>query len=167
MRERRVSGSRMDMDESPDGWRWRPRVGIVASLIGSLVVGGSIGAGAVWAAQARSVQSRAGVVFTYDLPSLPGQQMTGVLVEYAPGATSRPHHHTDRGSVAAYVLEGEVRSRVNDGPVTVYGVGESWFEPPGAAHSVSENASDTESASILAIFVAEAGAELTTVDPLN
>ena len=89
--------------------------------------------------------------------------MTGVLVEYGPGASSPPHHHTTKGSVVAYVLEGAIRSKVNDGPITVYEAGESWLEPPGAAHSVSENASATEPARLLAVFVAEDGAELTTL----
>jgi hypothetical protein len=56
--------------------------------------------------------------FAYDLPHLPGQKVTGVLVEYGPGGGSPPHHHTTAGSVVAYVLEGEIRSKVNDGPVT-------------------------------------------------
>lgn len=40
--------------------------------------------------------------------------------------------------------------------------GESFFEPPGGEHLVSENASATEPASLLAIFVADGGAKLTT-----
>jgi quercetin dioxygenase-like cupin family protein len=64
----------------------------------------------------------------------------------------------------AYVLEGRVRFRVNDGPVTVYQAGESWLEPPGATHSVSANASATGPARLLAVFVAEDGAQLTTFD---
>jgi quercetin dioxygenase-like cupin family protein len=103
-------------------------------------------------------------VFAYDLPHLPGQKVTGVLVEYGPGESSPPHHHTREGSVVAYVIEGAIRSKVNDGPVTVYQAGESWVEPPGAAHSVSANASATEPARLLAVFVAEDGAELTTFD---
>jgi quercetin dioxygenase-like cupin family protein len=103
-------------------------------------------------------------VFAYDLPNLPGHKMTGVLVEYGPGGSSPPHHHTAKGSVVAYVLEGAIRSKVNDGPVTVYQAGESWLEPPGAAHSVSANASASEPARLLAVFVAEDGAELTTFD---
>jgi quercetin dioxygenase-like cupin family protein len=99
-------------------------------------------------------------VFAYDLPHLPGQRMTGVLVEYAPGASSPSHHHTTEGSVVAYVLDGSVRSKVNDGPVTVYEAGQSWLEPPGAAHSVSAKASATEPARLLAVF----GAEITTFD---
>ena len=53
---------------------------------------------------------------------------------------------------------------MNDGPITVYKAGESWLEPPGAAHSVSENASATEPARLLAVFVAQDGAALTTFD---
>ena len=50
------------------------------------------------------------------------------------------------------------------GPVKVYKAGESFFEPPGSEHLVSENASATEPASLLAIFVADDGAQLTTFD---
>jgi quercetin dioxygenase-like cupin family protein len=102
--------------------------------------------------------------FAYDLPHLPGQKVTGVLVEYAPGGASRAHHHTSEGAVVAYVLEGAIRSKVNDGPEQVYHAGESWLEPPGAAHAVSANASATEPARLLAVFVAADGAELTTFD---
>jgi hypothetical protein len=37
----------------------------------------------------------------------------------------------------------------------------TFFEPPGSDHLVSENASATEPASLLAIFIAEDGAVLT------
>jgi quercetin dioxygenase-like cupin family protein len=103
-------------------------------------------------------------VFAYDLPNLPGQKMTGVLVAYGPGGSSPPHHHTTEGAVVAYVLEGAIRSKVDDGPEKVYRAGESWLEPPGAAHAVSANASATEPARLLAVFVADDGAELTTFD---
>ncbi len=64
------------------------------------------------------------------MPNLPGQKMTGVLVEYAPIARSPPHHHTAKGSVVAYVLEGAIHSKVNNGPERVYPAGENWLEPP-------------------------------------
>jgi quercetin dioxygenase-like cupin family protein len=132
-----------------------------------LVIGAVCGLGA--GALARSVADEvkgAPVTraFAYWLPNLPGQKLTGVLVEYAPGASSPPHHHTTKGSVVAYVLEGAIRSKVNDGPERVYHAGESWLEPPGAAHSVSANASTSVPARLLAVFVAEDGAELTTLD---
>jgi quercetin dioxygenase-like cupin family protein len=42
---------------------------------------------------------------------------------------------------------------VNDGETQIYRAGESWSEPPGAMHSISRNASKTEPAKLLAVFV--------------
>lgn len=50
------------------------------------------------------------------------------------------------------------------GPAKVYKAGESFFEPPGSEHLVSENASATEPASLFAVFTADDRAELTTFD---
>jgi quercetin dioxygenase-like cupin family protein len=61
------------------------------------------------------------------------------------------------------VLEGAIRSQVNDGPVTTYKAGENFSELPGDRHSVSANASDTEPAKLLAVFVVDTHeTELTT-----
>ena len=99
-------------------------------------------------------------IFTQQLPNVPGNSMTAFVVEYAPGGKSPAHHHT--GSVFAYVLKGEIRSQISDGaPAKVYKAGEFFYEPPGSSHLVSENASATEPASLLAVFVAEDNATLT------
>ncbi len=99
-------------------------------------------------------------VFSEKLPNVPGKTLTGVLVKYAPGGKSASHAHA--GSVYAYVLSGKIRSENSvTGPVRVYSAGEGFFEPPGSTHSISENASDTEAASLLAIFIADDGAQLT------
>ena len=99
-------------------------------------------------------------VFSEKLPNAPGKTLTGVLVKYAPGGKSPSHAHA--GSVYAYVLSGKVRSENSaTGPARVYSAGEGFFEPPGSVHTVSENASDSEPASLLAIFVADDGAQLT------
>ena len=97
------------------------------------------------------------------LPNVPGKSITAVQVSYAPGGKSTSHHHA--GSVFVYVLTGQVRSEVSGmGPAKVYKAGETFFEAPGSTHMVSENASATEPASILAVFVADDGAKLTTYD---
>ena len=45
-------------------------------------------------------------------------------------------------------------ARSNDGPERTYRVGESWAEQPGDHHQkVSQNASATEPAKLLAVFV--------------
>jgi len=97
------------------------------------------------------------------LPNVPGKSLTAVVVTFPPGGKSMPHHHA--GSVFVYVLSGAVRSQVSTGgPARVYKAGESFFEPAGSAHLVSENVSATEPATLLAVFVADDGAQLTTVD---
>ena len=97
------------------------------------------------------------------LPNVPGKTLTAVVVSYAPCGKSGPHRHA--GSVFAYVLSGMVRSQLEGGPVKVYRAGESWWEPPAAHHIVSANASPTEPARLLAVIVADTGAQLTTYDP--
>jgi quercetin dioxygenase-like cupin family protein len=95
------------------------------------------------------------------LPNVPGKTITAVVVNYAPGGKTVSHRHA--GSVLAYVLSGTIRSENSaTGPARVYKTGESFFEPPGSEHLVSENASTTEPASLLAVFVADDGAQLTT-----
>lgn len=100
------------------------------------------------------------MVFSAPLPNVPGKTLTAVVVEYAPGGSSPVHRHA--GSVFAYVLSGQIRSQNSaTGPARVYRAGETFFEPPGSTHLVSANASDTEPASLLAIFVADDHAHLT------
>ncbi len=95
------------------------------------------------------------VVFDHPLPNVPGKSMKGVLVEYAPGGSSAAHTHPNSAFIYATVLEGAIRSQVNDGPVTLYRAGESFPELPGDHHGVSENASATAPARLLAVFVVD------------
>ena len=101
--------------------------------------------------------------FSEKLPNVPGKSLTAIVVSYAPGGKSPSHRHA--GSVFAYVLSGAIRSENSaTGPVRVYKAGESFFEPPGSRHLISENASATEPASLLAVFFADDGARLTRFD---
>jgi quercetin dioxygenase-like cupin family protein len=106
--------------------------------------------------------SEAQVAFSHPLPNAPGKTLTAVVVNYSPGGKSKPHHHA--GVVFAYVLAGSVRSKVDEEPARVYRPGESFFEDLNAHHRVSENASETERAQLLAVFVADNGATLTKFD---
>ncbi|HSV04134.1 MAG TPA: cupin domain-containing protein [Phenylobacterium sp.] len=96
-------------------------------------------------------------------PLADGQVLTALTVSYAPGESSGPHRH---GAAAyVYVLSGEIRSQVEGEPAPrVYKAGESWFEPAGAHHLVSGNASRTAPASMLVVFVGPPEAVLTTAD---
>lgn len=105
------------------------------------------------AALADDARSNVGEVFNMAIPNIPGKSMIAVQVDYAPGEKSPAHRHEKSGFILAYVIKGAIRSQVEGEPVRVYRAGETWFENPGAHHVVSENASDTEPASLLAVFV--------------
>jgi quercetin dioxygenase-like cupin family protein len=94
-------------------------------------------------------------IFDRELPNVPGKSLRAVLVEYGPGAASPPHRHPNSAFIYATVLEGEIRSQVNDGPARVYKAGEAWTEQPGDHHKISANASATKPARLLAIFVVD------------
>jgi quercetin dioxygenase-like cupin family protein len=104
------------------------------------------------------------VVFDQALPNVPGKSMKAVLVEYDPGGTSPGHSHPKSAFIYATVLEGAIRSQVNDGPVKIYHAGESFAEFPGDHHSVSENASKTEGARLLAVFVVDTSETVLTTN---
>ena len=100
-------------------------------------------------------KAKVALVYDHVLPNVPGKSIRGVLVEYAPGGTSPAHVHPKSAFIYATVLEGAIRSQVNDGPVKTYRAGESFSEFPGDRHSVSANASTTEPARLLAVFVVD------------
>jgi quercetin dioxygenase-like cupin family protein len=107
--------------------------------------------------------SKVALVYEHALPNVPGKSIKGVLVEYGPGGSSSAHTHPKSAFIYATVLEGAIRSSVNDGPVVTYRKGESFSEMPGDKHAVSENASKTEPAKLLAVFVVDTDEkELTT-----
>jgi quercetin dioxygenase-like cupin family protein len=109
---------------------------------------------------AKAPPAKVSPLMTQALANAPGQTLTAVTVNYPPGGKSGAHRHP--GSVFVYVVSGKIRSQVStNGPVKFYGPGETFFEPQGSTHLVSENASDSEPASILAVFVAPTGAALT------
>jgi quercetin dioxygenase-like cupin family protein len=104
---------------------------------------------------ARQEKSKVTVVFDHALPNVPGKSIKALLVEYQPGGASPAHTHAASAFIYATVLEGAIRSKVNDGPVKTYHTGESFSELPGDHHGVSENASNSEPARLLAVFVVD------------
>jgi quercetin dioxygenase-like cupin family protein len=93
------------------------------------------------------------------LAHVPGKSVTVQIVDLPPGAFVPEHHHA--GSVTVYVLSGTIRSQLGGGPALVYRTGETFFEPLGTVHVFAENVSLTEAAKIMAIHVADDGAQLT------
>jgi quercetin dioxygenase-like cupin family protein len=112
-------------------------------------------------AQSGATQNVVEPIGSYALPNVAGKRVTVVRVFYGPGGFTPPHRHA--GSVTAYITKGEIRSQLGGGPVETFKVGQSFFEPPGTTHLVSANASMTEPAELIAVFVADEGAQLTTL----
>ena len=91
-----------------------------------------------------------------ELPGGPPREITLIEVTYPPGGASPAHLHAN--GVMAFVVDGTVASKIDDAPEQTFGAGESWWEPPGAMHWVSRNASTVEPATLLAIYIAPKGA---------
>jgi len=104
-------------------------------------------------------------VFEHAIPNIPGKSLVALVVTYPPGGKTPSHHHAASAFIYAHVLSGAIRSQVDDGPAKVYRIGEGFHEVPGSHHRVSENASDREPASLLAVFVVDSkDAPLTVPD---
>jgi quercetin dioxygenase-like cupin family protein len=93
--------------------------------------------------------------FDQAIPNIPGKSLIVVEVDYAPGAASLPHRHAKSAFIYAYVISGEIESKVNGGETRLYKAGEGWSEPPNASHPISRNASKTQPAKLLAVFVVD------------
>jgi quercetin dioxygenase-like cupin family protein len=105
-------------------------------------------------------------VFEHAIPNAAGKSMVAVVVTYPPGAKSPAHHHASSAFIYAYVLSGSIRSQVGNEPAKVYRVGEGFYEVPGSHHRISENASNTSPASLLAVFIVDSNdSPLTIPDP--
>ncbi|MDR6450244.1 quercetin dioxygenase-like cupin family protein [Paraburkholderia terricola] len=125
---------------------------IAAAALAALSLAASVQS--AFAADAPATRETVTPAFAEAIANVPGKTMTALVVEYVPGGKSAPHRH-GQAFVVAYVLSGAIRSRIDNGEERVFHAGESWTEKPGAHHMVSENASDTEPAKLLAIFVAD------------
>jgi quercetin dioxygenase-like cupin family protein len=119
---------------------------VVCALTASVGVGSGIAA---------DKSPKVTLVYDHALPNVPGKSMKGVLVEYGPGAASTAHTHPKSAFIYATVLEGAIRTSVNNGPVVTYHAGQNFSEMPGDRHTLDENASKTEPAKLLAVFVVD------------
>ena len=122
--------------------------------------------GSVLADMPKEKNAKVTLVYQHELPNVLGKSIKGELVEYGPGGYSPAHTHPKSAFIYATVLEGAIRSQVNDGPVTTYKAGQSFSELPGDRHAVSANASETKPAKLLAVFVVDTN-ETELVTPLG
>jgi quercetin dioxygenase-like cupin family protein len=135
----------------------------IRTLVGAAYAAIAIAIAASSPAFAHDIGDKVTPNFEQAIPNIPGKSLIAVVVDYPPGAASVPHTHAKSSFIYAYVISGNIESKVNDAPTRVYKAGESWSEPPGAKHTIGRNASTTEPAKLLAVFVVDTDdKELTT-----
>jgi quercetin dioxygenase-like cupin family protein len=92
------------------------------------------------------------VTTVLESPSRDGLTVQAIRVDYAPGGFT-PGTHRHPAGAYVYIVEGSVLFGIDDDEPVVLNAGDSFYEPPGALHAISRNASDEVPASLLAFFV--------------
>lgn len=87
-------------------------------------------------------------------PKLKNQEITMVVVTFAPGEVSGAHRHPIQ--TVAYVLEGELQSTFN-GKVQRFKKGDAFYEDPNGLHAETKNLSATKEAKLLVYFIGDKG----------
>lgn len=123
-----------------------------SSLISLLAAMGMLDGTAAAQQQATPPAATRRDVIRQELPGEPLRDISLIEVTYPPATGSPPHRHAN--GVMAFVVSGTIVSKVGDGAEQTFRAGDAWWEPPGAIHRVSRNASLTEPATLLAIYVA-------------
>ena len=98
-----------------------------------------------------------------DFPSRDGLSVQAIRVDYEPGGFTRGTHRHPAGAYV-YVMQGSVLFGIENREPVLLKAGESFYEPPGALHSVSRNASEDLPASLIAFFVLREGETPTVYD---
>lgn len=101
-------------------------------------------------------------LMTRALPEAPGKEVLMITVEYPPGAVDPVHRHDAHAFI--YVLEGTIVMQVKGGKETTLKAGQTFYEGPNDVHVVGRNASSTEPARFVVVFVKKAGAPILTVE---
>lgn len=104
------------------------------------------------------------VLFSTLLQDVPGKQLVVVGLEFKPKGSQPATPHRHPGSVYVYVTRGTARLGIEGQPVQEVHTGQSFFEPPGALHTVAESASETEPVEAIAVMIVPQGAPLLTVE---
>ena len=133
---------------------------------GTLMVAAGIALGAVGMTAARHDEKREGVkplAVREIAEKLDGKETTATTVEVTlePGQAGDSHRHP--GPAFGYVLEGEYEHAIDDGPVTTYKAGDTFYEPSGCVHRVTRNPSARARTRLLAVIVHPRDAEKVTV----
>ena len=103
-------------------------------------------------------------LLTQPLPDIPGREVRMTLLQRDPMDSSAPHRHPGHYTFG-YVVQGTYEFGVNGQPPRILHAGDVFYEPPGALHSVSRNASPNEKLKIVVFMVADSSKPSTVPEP--
>ena len=126
------------------------------SLIVCTLIAATFGVGSTMAAETEPKEAKVTQLFSNGLTDLPGKEGLMLLIEYPPGSTDPIHRHNAHGFI--YVLEGSIVMQVRGGKEVTLTPGQTFYEGPDDVHVVGRNASETEPARFVVVFVKEKGA---------
>jgi quercetin dioxygenase-like cupin family protein len=120
----------------------RVSVALIAAALSSAATLGAMNVSGSALAQA---QAPVGTIplLTQPLADLPGREVRMTLLDRVPGNASLPHRHPGHHTFG-YVVEGTYELGVNNQPTRTLKAGDTFYEPPGALHSVSRNAGNSQ-----------------------
>ena len=100
------------------------------------------------------------VTTVLDFGARDGLSVQAIRVDYKPGGFTDGSHRHPAGAYV-YVIDGSVMFGLDGHDPVLLEAGESFYEPAGALHSVSRNASQELPASLIAFFVLGEGESAT------
>jgi quercetin dioxygenase-like cupin family protein len=130
--------------------------GAVALIAAALSSAATLGGMNVVGSSFAQAPAPAGTIplLTQPLTDLPGREVRMTLLDRVPGNSSLPHRHPGHHTFG-YVVEGTYELGVNNQPTRMLKPGDTFYEPPGALHSVSRNAGNSQ-LKIVIFMVADA-----------
>jgi len=93
-------------------------------------------------------------ILSQPLSDVPGREVRISVIERPPSFASPPHRHPGHHTFG-YVLEGTYEFAIDRQPPRVLKAGDTFYEPPGAVHSTSRNASADQRVKLLVFMVAD------------
>jgi quercetin dioxygenase-like cupin family protein len=117
---------------------------------------------ALVAPRAHAIDAIVKPLMTKPLADFPGKEALMITVEYPPGAVDPIHRHNAHAFL--YVLEGTIVMQVKGGKEVTLKPGQTFYEGPNDVHVVGKNASSTQPAKFLVVFVKNEGAPVLTVE---
>lgn len=101
-------------------------------------------------------------LMTKALADYPGKELLMITVEYPPGSVDPVHRHDAHALI--YVLEGSIVMQVKGGKEVTLTRGQTFYEGPNDVHVVGRNASATQPAKFVVVFLKKEGAPILTVE---